>query len=163
MQQPLPIQPASRESCLRSQTKLTSLNSRPFDQSVVWDLRHKGTWSLRGIPFLFEKLFYVLGCFAWMHACACLGPTEARGRYWIPWNWSYRWSWASIWVLGTKSGSSGRAAIAPRHRAVFQHPAIFFSCIHVSSFTWTGFRVNFAVLFINSNLWPSSSRLNFFP
>ena len=32
---------------------------------------------------------------------------------WIPWNRSYRWFWAAMWVLGIEPVSSGRAVSAP--------------------------------------------------
>lgn len=35
-------------------------------------------------------------------------PTCMRGTYggWIPWDWDYRWLWATIWTMGTESWSS---------------------------------------------------------
>ena len=33
-------------------------------------------------------------------AHACLVPTEARGRYWIPQDQNYRWLQTAMWVLG---------------------------------------------------------------
>ena len=38
-----------------------------------------------------------------MFVCAphvCSVPMEVRGGHQIPWNWSYRWFWAAMWVLG---------------------------------------------------------------
>lgn len=35
---------------------------------------------------------------------------EARRVRWIPGNWNYRWLRAATWILGTKPGSSERAA-----------------------------------------------------
>lgn len=59
------------------------------------------------------KILYVYECFACMHACALLVylvPKEAR-RHWIIWNWL----WATNWVQGIKSGSSGRQTSAFNH------------------------------------------------
>lgn len=52
-------------------------------------------------------LFYVYGCFAYMHVCThclCLVPVETRRGLCIPWNWSYSRLWATMWVLGFKTG-----------------------------------------------------------
>lgn len=43
------------------------------------------------------------GCFAYMYICAplvYLVPTEVRRWYWVLRNWSYRWLWAIMWMLG---------------------------------------------------------------
>lgn len=37
--------------------------------------------------------------------------TEARRRHWIPWDWDYRQLWVTMWVIGVKIDSFGRAAI----------------------------------------------------
>lgn len=37
--------------------------------------------------------------------CVCLMPTETRRRHWKPWNWSYRYLWATMWVPATQSWS----------------------------------------------------------
>lgn len=42
----------------------------------------------------------------------CLVPTEARRGHWLPWNWSYRLLWISLWVSGTEPRSSPKAANA---------------------------------------------------
>lgn len=41
-----------------------------------------------------------------MHAV----PGKARRGQWIPWNWNYKQLSASVWVLGIKPRSLGRAA-----------------------------------------------------
>lgn len=42
------------------------------------------------------------------HTCAVL--TETSTEYWIPWNYSYRYSYT--WVLATKPESSARVTSA---------------------------------------------------
>lgn len=79
---------------------------------------------------LFYFLFYLDGCFAWIHICIqleCLVPTQARRGQWIPSNWIYRWLWATICVLVIKPTSSLRPAgvlncwaISPAQTASFQ-------------------------------------------
>jgi hypothetical protein len=52
------------------------------------------------------------GCFVYMHVCVsyvCLLPTDIRRRQWVLWIWSYR---ATVWMLGTKPGSSAGATSA---------------------------------------------------
>ena len=43
-------------------------------------------------------------------ACQCTTcvPGARRGRH-SSWNWSYRWLWATMWLLGVKPRSSGMA------------------------------------------------------
>lgn len=55
------------------------------------------------------------GCFACIYICVphiCLVWTfrEDRKGHWNPWNWSYRWWWATMEALGTESGSSKTAS-----------------------------------------------------
>ena len=56
-----------------------------------------------------------------MHAV----PTEVRRRSQMPWNQSYRWLRSTMWMLGSKCGSSGRARSTPNHRAIFPIPILF--------------------------------------
>lgn len=61
-------------------------------------------------PFLFSLFFCVHGCFACVFIYApfvCLVPKEARQHQ--IWNWN-EGQWATMTVLGTKSGSSATAA-----------------------------------------------------
>lgn len=61
-----------------------------------------------------------------IHVCimpVCIVPMEARRGYHI-WNWSYRWLWDAVWVLGTKPGSSGQAS-AFKPRAIFLAPSLW--------------------------------------
>lgn len=38
--------------------------------------------------------------------------SEARGEQQVPWNWSYRWLLAIVWMLGTKPESFATVANA---------------------------------------------------
>lgn len=58
-------------------------------------------------------LFCVSGCLNCLYGCVpymYLILMEARGGYWNLWNWSKRWLWAAIWLLGIKLGISEREA-----------------------------------------------------
>ena len=60
------------------------------------------------ILFFFSDLifFYVDGCSVSMCISAVCMPSAGEGQKqrWISWNWSYRWLWATMCVLVTKSG-----------------------------------------------------------
>jgi hypothetical protein len=58
-------------------------------------------------------LFYMYVCGP---ECICV-PHVSRGPQ-IPWNWSYRWLWATMWVLGIEPGSYWREACALSHWAI---------------------------------------------
>ena len=54
--------------------------------------------------FLFCFILFVW-VFAWISRYVphvLLVPTEARREGQIPWNWSYMWLWAVLWVLGNQ-------------------------------------------------------------
>lgn len=63
-------------------------------------------WAISPAPIHFY--FYAYGCFA----CICLCTVSVPGAPWGSglWDWSYRELWATVWVLETEPGSSGRAA-----------------------------------------------------
>lgn len=47
-------------------------------------------------------LFYAHGCFMCIYICAshsCLVAMETRRKHLLPWNWSWRCLWATMWVL----------------------------------------------------------------
>lgn len=46
----------------------------------------------------------------------------------IPWKWSYRQSWTTIWVLGIEPRSFGRAASALKSWAISPAPTLAFLC-----------------------------------
>jgi hypothetical protein len=52
------------------------------------------------------------GHFSWMHACVphpFLVPKEYRRGYQMPWNWSYKQLWATMWMMEIEYWFSGRA------------------------------------------------------
>lgn len=78
---------------------------------------------LKRFTYLF--LFHVCECFACMHVCASCTyfvPAEVRRRHWIPWTWSYRCLWTTMWVLrpeprfSSKTASTVFCAIGLRER-----------------------------------------------
>jgi hypothetical protein len=77
----------------------------------VKDFEVEGQRWIIGV-FKLIYLCYVYECLACMYICILwifLVPEAARKGLW---NWTSRWLWATVWVLGTKPGSSGRAASA---------------------------------------------------
>ena len=68
---------------------------------------------MQGLLWVF-KIFlkcYVYECFASIYGCAphvWLVPKEAGKGHWIPWYCSYRWLWATMWVLRTELSSSAK-------------------------------------------------------
>lgn len=59
--------------------------------------------------------FYLCVCFSCIYvcdSCTCLVPAEAWEGHQIPWDWSDRQFWATLWVLGSKLRSSARTAPA---------------------------------------------------
>lgn len=59
-------------------------------------------------------LFYYFMYISILPACVCILPVcflsmEARRRLWVPWDWSYRWLQAILWVLKTEPSSSAKA------------------------------------------------------
>lgn len=60
-------------------------------------------FSLRFFKILF--LFCVYFLYMYVYAkCVCLIPLKARLRRHILRNWSFKWLWASMWVLETEPG-----------------------------------------------------------
>ena len=80
--------------------------------------------------FFFKDLFYFyfmcmsgLPVYRYVHYL-CV-PVGGRREHWIPWNWSYRWVWAVVWVLGTESGPSARAESTHDSWAISPAPMLF--------------------------------------
>lgn len=48
----------------------------------------------------------------YLHICPLMVMYERDRWHWIPWDWSYSRSGATMCVLGTESSSSGRSASA---------------------------------------------------
>jgi hypothetical protein len=76
-------------------------------------------------------LRFILILYIWvflpMYICLCTmciqwswRSEEGAGS---PWNWSYRWLWAAMWVLGIKPRTSARVACVLNHWAF--SPALF--------------------------------------
>ena len=73
-------------------------------------------------------LFYVHVCTMYKckpHASKNLWRPIRKG-HWIPWNWSYRWLWATMWVLGAKPRFFVRAKKCSLPAKPFLHPSIYF-------------------------------------
>lgn len=64
--------------------------------------------------FIFNLLLY--GCFACMRFCAphvCLVSSRGSRGSKILWNWSHRWVWSTVWVLGNKPRSLNHWVTSP--------------------------------------------------
>lgn len=85
--------------------------------------------------------------FACMYACALctrLVPTDARRRCRIPWNWSCKSLWTTMWLLRIEPESSERTASAFNYQRISPAPfSVTFDHIWVSiTFTsWTLYHV----------------------
>lgn len=55
-----------------------------------------------------------------LSACmsVCAVPMEDKKGCWVLWNWSYRWLWAAMCVLGTKLRPPGKIASALNYWAI---------------------------------------------
>lgn len=73
-----------------------------------------------------KKLFYMCRYFVYIFKCAPYVCSASGGRKKESdlWHWSYRWFWASTWMLTKKLGSLGRVTIALNHWAIFPAPRI---------------------------------------
>lgn len=59
---------------------------------------------------------------AWMLCalCECLEPAEARRGCWMPWNWTCRLLWATMWLLGSEPQTSARTSVLNHTESDFQ-------------------------------------------
>lgn len=48
-------------------------------------------------------------------SCSCSTCKGHKMTHWVPWNWSYRLFWVSIWVLGIKRVLGRAASVLHRH------------------------------------------------
>lgn len=63
--------------------------------------------------------------FVWMYIYIwhmCLLPVKTRRGCLIPWNCSYGWLWAVLWVLGTRTGFSVRVTNSFNHQVTSPAP-----------------------------------------
>lgn len=78
-----------------------------------------------------KKLFYAHECLpAFTYALHVCG----RRGHWIHWNWSYRKLWATMWVLATKLGFSGRVTITQLFSPFFTLKFCFLLYVNVSEY-----------------------------
>lgn len=71
------------------------------------------------IGCIIHRDFFVI-LFLWVRVCmyrwvmyACMLSMKVRGGHCIPWTWSYRWPWVTMWMLGTEPRSSAGETSAP--------------------------------------------------
>lgn len=84
--------------------------------------RHFGTTGKKGVELVSEPRCLQNSCFRFIHfvtmsVCLCAHlctscmPADHGTRYQVPWHWSYRWPWATIWVLVKKPRSPARGTM----------------------------------------------------
>lgn len=87
-----------------------------------------------GLDHFFKKALFLFVCvymcmYAWL-------PTEARGRHWLPWSWSYR----DLWPTGSECWALTARAISTFNKWAISPPSLFyFYCggvglVHVPQF-----------------------------
>lgn len=64
-------------------------------------------------------------------------PWKPEKEYHIPWYWSYRWMWVTMWVLGIEPKPSGRQPVLINLWTLFPAPNFFLRVIHFY-FMWMG-------------------------
>lgn len=91
----------------------------------------KFNWTIHLSSF-FPLFMWVFG----LQVClSTTAPMETKRSCQLPCDWSYRWQWAAMWVLGIKPGSSGKAASAltispaPQHAFIGHH-------LHAGPLSW---------------------------
>lgn len=96
-----------------------------FDPELIFlpkppQFRHKGyaitclVHLLRFLSILFLSILFIHEC---LSVCVSVYhiqtvAEEVRRRHQIPWAWSYKWLWATMWVLGTEPESFTRETSA---------------------------------------------------
>lgn len=74
------------------------------------------------LPLWFFLRFLLCIWIFCLRVCRCTicvsGAVEARRGHQIPENWSFRWLWAWVYVVGIKPGTSGRTVSALGHWAI---------------------------------------------
>lgn len=77
-------------------------------------------------------------CFVSIYACvlhACLVLLDSGGGCWIPWNWNYRWLWATMLGPGTKPRSLQEHQVHLTTESSLQpptHPLIFWDSLSLT-------------------------------
>lgn len=67
---------------------------------TVWVTRcHVLSWP-QGSFLIFLKKRFILCEYFCLHVYLHTVHMEARRGPWIPWSWTYRWLWVTLWVLG---------------------------------------------------------------
>lgn len=100
---------------------LVQFLSQFTDWFVVVTVSHSedNLFTLMIVSFAMKKLFihfnFILQVWAFcLHVCVCpsymSGACRVQTRCWIPWDWSYRRLWDTMWELEIKPWSSKRAA-----------------------------------------------------
>lgn len=105
----------SKQECLVTGLMQCHLSFFPKGPDAMKMLSWKPKLHLQTPKQIFSLLnFMGMGalpaCMCAHHLLAWCLPAKAIRGSWVAWNWSYRLLWITMWVLGIKHGSSGRAA-----------------------------------------------------
>jgi hypothetical protein len=84
----------------------------------------------------FKDLFFICMCVSlpglgW--TCVCIAHRARRHQ--VPWNWTYRWLWTSMWVLGSEPPSSAKAASALTSEPSLQRSVLIYNINFELSFS----------------------------
>lgn len=92
--------------------------------SISLGIKTPQPWTVSNLKDRFIYFYFmsmgVLPTFVWA-PCASQMPTKSRRGCCIPWNWSYRWLWVILWVLGIKLVSLSRATSALPYTCMYIH------------------------------------------
>lgn len=102
-----------------SDGRLGSTNSRVADERILYS-EASAAWQFRffsltcSLPSCLDLISLVYFMYVSVFPACVLHVSpvlkEVRRDHLIPQNWSYRWSWVTVWVLGTEPRVSARAA-----------------------------------------------------
>ena len=91
---------------------------------MVQNICHR--YFINFLQLLFMHMSVLPACMSVHHMQACLLPAEVGRGCQIPWNWSYRWLWSSMWVLRIELGFPVGASSALKHWAISPAPTWMF-------------------------------------
>lgn len=108
--------------------QVLELNPKKLNQ---WVEEKQCWWSL------FSFLFYYYVCTKFFIAHMSFTTSMSGRWHGIPWDWSYEWSWTTVWVLGTELWKTNQCSYLLSAEPSGSHVSPFFNFIiscHVANF-----------------------------